>query len=470
MIEVELLIVGAGPGGMTAALTAARHGLKTLVLDDNPAPGGQIYRPSVDLPGRARPGAGDPNLIKGERLKAEFKALGREVTRLQRATVWGFFPDNIVGVAQSNRSFAVKYHKMIIAAGAHDRPVAFPGWTLPGVYTAGGAQRLVKTMGVLPGKKILLAGTGPLQIALAAQILRAGGRIAAVLEAGRIPNPLPFIPGMALNPDQVGELAGYLKTLLAHRTTIKTGRLIVEARGDGRLEEVVTARIDRQWHEIPGRRQTFAVDTLCLGYGLVPAAELTLQAGCRHEYRPSLGGWVPVRDRFGRTTVEDVYAVGDGAGVWGSRTAILAGRQAALCAAHELGRLDRTELLSQSRPIQQALGRLARLKHPLDRMTTPGPGLYELADAETIICRCEGVTWGQIQSVLDGREFNLNEIKRLTRVGMGRCQGKICGSILAGLEADLPEPFLRRPPIRPVPLGVLANEADPEELEADHAA
>ena len=457
-MHTELLIIGSGPGGMAAALAAAKLGIDTLVVDESANPGGQVYRkplPSLE---------DDPNDAssldaEGRSLRAQFKAGPDNLRVMQEAAVWGIFEDRRVGLSHEGRSRSIGFDKLIIASGAYDRPVPFPGWTLPGVMTAGGAQRMVKTMGVLPGQNILLAGNGPLQLALAHQILKAGGHLAGVLEVGRMANPLPLVAGLPGNLDLLAELFLYLKTMLKKRVLPKTGWLIKEARGEGRVEEAVIARADPNWRPVPGSERIIKADTVCLGYGLVPSCELTLLAGCQHRYAPELGGRVPVRDERLRTSLPDVFAVGDGAGIFGRKVARLEGELAALNVAMELGRLGRTECAGRAARINMGLGQRARLKNALNRMTTPRPGLFELGSDSTLVCRCEGVTLGEIRNAMASGSTT-NDVKRLTRCGMGRCQGRICGPFLEGCLGL--EPLSRRPPLKPVPLGVLA-ESEPED-------
>lgn len=459
MRRVGLAIIGAGPGGMAAGLTAADLGLEPLVLDDNPSPGGQIYRPRAE----GLPGKGLSRVeIQGARLRADFQNHDR-IDYLPGATVWGIFENNRIAYSQGGRSLSVGFEQLIIAPGAFDRPVPFPGWTLPGVMTAGAAQRLVKSMGVLPGKKILLAGTGPLQLALAAQLIKAGHRPIAVLEGSRAANPLPILAGLPGNLDLLAELLGYLQTLARARVGIKPGRIVVEARGRDRVEEAVIARVDQDWRPIPGTNRSIAVDTICLGYGLVPSTELTRLAGCDHQYSPELGGSVPIRDRELRTSRPEILAVGDGAGIMGRQVALLEGRLAALAAALRLGRISPGEYRLRAGSLSYQRLRRLKLKAGLDRRITPGPGLLELPAEETIICRCEGVTWGQLRRAGLTGDGTTNELKRATRCGMGRCQGRVCGPFL---EAFGFAPFSRRPPLKPIPLGALADS----DSEAGHAS
>jgi NAD(P)H-nitrite reductase large subunit len=246
--------------------------------------------------------------------------------------------------------------------------------------------------------------------------------------------------------------------------------IIVEARGDGRIEEAVIAEVDKAWRPIEGTFRTLEVDTVCTGYGLVPSNEITRLVGCRHTYEPRLGGWVPVRKDDMETSVEGVYAVGDGAGVAGSSIAVLDGRIAGISLAQSLGRISSDEAKKMKKPLRDSMKKIQRLRDVLDEMSVPRAGLYELANDETIICRCEELTLGDLKGVISSGVREINEIKRLTRMGMGRCQGRMCGPTvqeilarLTGKPADEIGYFYQRPPTKLVSLDML--ESLPGEFE-----
>jgi NADPH-dependent 2,4-dienoyl-CoA reductase/sulfur reductase-like enzyme len=358
---------------------------------------------------------------------------------------------------------------LIIALGAYDRPVPFPGWTLPGVLTAGGAQRLVKTQRVLPGERILLAGTGPLQLALAHQILHAGGQVAAIVEAASIDNWLELACGAFGQWSLLSDAWRYLWGITKARVPLLRRHVLVEVRGDGKVEEAVIARADPEWRVVPGTTRTVAADAVFVGYGFVPSVELTRLAGCEHHYQPELGGWVPVRDENMATTTDGVYAVGDCAGVAGSLVALEEGRIAGLAAAHAMGCLSREEAQRRASPCRNRLRSLTRLRRALDAISVPRRGLYELATDDTVVCRCEEITLGDIcKAVAEGAD-DLNAIKRMTRTGMGSCQGRYCGPALQeivarvrGIPASGVGSLNPRPPVRPVPIHVLAGHGELE--------
>ncbi|UCF92881.1 MAG: FAD-dependent oxidoreductase [Desulfobacterales bacterium] len=464
MKEAELLVIGAGPGGLAAAVEAARAGAKVTLLDENPQPGGQIYR---QLPAGFRltdPKALGRDFPRGQKLLAEFAQVRERVEYLDEALIWGVFQDSEVAFQRGQNSHSLRYRKLIVSVGAYERPVPFPGWTLPGVLTAGGAQRLVKIQRVLPGEKILLAGTGPLLLALANQIVDAGGQVAAIVEAGRIENWWRLARGAWGQWPLVADAWHYYRGIRQARIPLLRGHIITAARGDGQVAEAVVAEADRQWRPRPGTARIFRVDTVCLGYGFVPSVELTRLAQCDHRYDPQRGGWIPVRNEAMETSVPGVYAAGDCTGVAGSLVAVEEGRIAGIGAAQSLGYLSAAEAHPRLEACRRRRAGLLRLRQVLDEISMPRPGLYELAQDDTIVCRCEEITLGEIKKALREGPTDMNEIKRMTRMGMGACQGRMCAAALQEImarEKGVPPAelgFLNpRPPVKPVPLPVLAG-------------
>ena len=469
MKEVELMILGTGPAGMSAAIEAVQAGAKVTLLDENPRPGGQIYRQFSEGYRVTDPKALGKDYNRGQRLLAEFESVGDRVEYLSETLAWGIFKDQEVALKQGERSYSARYQKLIVSIGAYDRPVPFPGWTLPGVFSAGGAQRMVKNQRVLPGEKMLLAGTGPLQLALANQITDAGGKVEAIVEAGRIENWWRMITGAWGQWQLLGDALNYLWGIRKAGIPMYRGHIIQEVRGDGRVEAAVVAEADADWRPKPGTQRTFQVDTVCVGYGFVPSVELTRLAQCEHRYEPMMGGWLPVRDDNMETSVPGVYAAGDCTGIAGSFVAVEEGRIAGIAAAQSLGYLSVDEAEQRKAPSRRRLAGLQRLRRALDEVSRPRPGLFELAQDDTLVCRCEEITLADIKAALADGATDMNEIKRMTRMGMGPCQGRMCGPALQEIiarqkgvaPADLG--YLNpRPPVKPVPLPVLAEHEDAE--------
>ena len=466
MEKAELAIIVGGPGGISATIEAAKQGVKVTLLDENARVGGQIFRQLEKGFTPDAPEVLGKNFQKGKEFFKEFKLLENKITYLNNATVWGIFDNNRIAYGRNGESKTLESERLLIAAGAYDRPIPFPGWTLPGVLTAGGAQKLVKIDRIIPGEKILLTGTGPLQLALANQLIRDGANVTAVLEAGDIKGKwLKLMQGMWGNWDYMGDGLRYLRRIHKAGIPLMQGHMITQARGEGHVEEAVIAKVDKDWRPIPGTEQTITADTVCLGYGLVTSTELTRLAECDHEYDIGLGGYVPVRSKNMETTKQGIYAIGDGAGVAGSKVAIIEGQIAGIAIASSLGYVSHKKSKRILSGFNNSLARHNRLRNVLDEITKPRPGLYELADDETIICRCEDVTFKDIKDLVKKKGITAKDIKRKTRMGMGSCGGRMCGptiiELLKNMNKAESKPLVGlncRPPIKPIPIGVLAGK------------
>ncbi len=466
--QPDVLVVGGGPAGMTAGAVAAELGLRVLVVDERPSLGGQIYKQPGPGFTVTDPAAADRSTRAGRDLIARVLRSGAMVA-LRTAVVavepvdGGF---DVVLVPDSGRASTVRVGRLVLAPGAHDRPVAFSGWTLPGVITAGGMQSMAKTQAVLPGRRLLFAGSGPVALAFPAQLAQYGAQVVSVLEAGPAPAPADVVRVAAAtrgNSDLLRDAARYRGALLRRRVPVRYGRIVVRAEGQGRVEQVVHAAVDRDWRVVPGSEQTVAADVLCIGYGFVPSIELLRLVGCRTEFDEELGGQVVHRDPWGRTSVPGVYAAGDGTGVEGSYVARDEGQLAALAVATDLERLTPGQAERSAAEAERRLRRRRALARATRRLYRVGPGIYDLADDDTCVCRCETVRHGRLLEVVEGTD-DLNVVKALTRAGMGPCQGRNCQRHIAALIArrhgralgDVPFATPRMP-VRPVPIQAMAD-------------
>lgn len=492
--EVGLLVVGGGPAGLVAAGLAARHGLTVLLVDERATFGGQIYR---------QPGPGfvvrDPRRVgrdywAGVALVEAARGAGVELRA--RTAVLSLRGTTAVCLTEGDEHVTLlRARRVLVAPGASDRPVPFPGWTLPGVVTAGGAQALVKASRVAPGTRVAFAGSGPLALAFPAQLRHLGVNVVLALEAG----PAPRAPAVARlvvagwgNAALLRDALTYRARLLGARVPLRYGRIVVRAEGEDRVEAVVHAAADADWRVIPDSEERLEVDTLCVGYGFVPSTELLRLAGCQFGYDENLGGLVVEVDAWQRTNVEGVLAAGDGTGVRGALVAVAQARLAALGAAADLGAVSRARAARLARPVRRQLAAKERFRRALLPLYAVGPGIYELATPETVVCRCEEVTLARLEETMEAT-VDTDALKSYTRAGMGLCQGRSCqpqigaalarrtgaaseaGSPLDGTdEARRPVPRLSggqlatlagttpRPPVRPAAIGVLADDAVPD--------
>jgi NADPH-dependent 2,4-dienoyl-CoA reductase/sulfur reductase-like enzyme len=463
---IDVLVVGGGPAGLAAAAQAAAAGLSVMLVDERVTLGGQIYKrmgPGFEVDSPRSVGR---EYVAGAELIATVEAAEIDV-RLGTAVV-AIEGMRVIICESDARTAVVEAKRIIIAAGAYDRPVAFPGWTLPGVLTAGGAQTLVKTQRVLPGERIVFAGAGPVALAFPAQLHHQGAHIEVILEAGPPPRPRDVL-GMALaapgNTSLLRDAVNYRLELLRARIPLRYRRIVVRAEGADELEAVVHAAVDTDWRVIPGTEERTECDTLCLGYGFLPSVELLRLAGCAVDDDEDRGGAVARLDDWMRTTVPGIYAVGDGTGVEGSLIAIDDGRLAALAAAMDLQAMTPAEAQQQAAPLRRRLGQRRTFRRALGRMHRVGPGLYELSTPETTICRCEEVTRAALEPAV-ASSADIGVVKGLTRAGMGLCQGRNCQRTVAALIAQAHGRQIGdvarttpRLPIRPVPIKAIADDS-----------
>lgn len=455
--DTDILIVGAGPAGMAAAVTARRHGLSVRVVDDQPAPGGQIWRAVETVAATPRAARLGEAYRAGAERAAAFRACG--ALHEPGAQLWQIEPGFRAFLTQDGKARIVCAKAVILAIGAQERPVPFPGWTLPGVLTVGAAQILLKTADSVPDEPVWIAGCGPLPLLYMTQLLAAGGQIAGFLDTtphGRLGGALRHLP-RALG--RIGDLAkGLSWSLTLRRAGFPIIRHVAEIRadGEGRLEHV-------RYRTQDGREGEAAASVLLVHEGLVPNIHAPLALGCDMGWSAVQHCYAPVLDSWGETSQAGIFVAGDAAGIGGADAAEPRGRIAALAAAVRLGRLatDAAEAAAQSE--RATLARALALRPLLDALYAPRQQVFAPPD-ETIVCRCEEVTAGELRAAAAKGRPGPNQIKAFTRAGMGPCQGRQCGYTTAQIIAAAQDRsvdsvgFYRiRPPLKPVTLGELAS-------------
>jgi thioredoxin reductase len=456
-----LTVIGAGPAGITAAFTAAETGVEVTVIDENPLPGGQYYRQSPSeftIPDPVATHSGRP-----EAAALYSKLEHPKIKTLYNMSVWGAFEQRMLALADSNQSYLLQADRIVLATGAYDRPLAFPGWTLPGVFGAGATLRMVKTQWLLPGKRVILAGLGPLQLAAADTLLRLGVEVVCVAEAANPVSGWRHLPKFWGHWERLGEAYTYLNTLRKYKVPLLYNHAIVEASGKDHVESATIASLDRQGAPVRGTGRRFEVDTICLGYGLLPSLQLASALDCQLRYDANLGWFVPVHNEIMETSQPGIFVAGDVTDRGGAKVAVAEGQVAGLATAFQLGYLTEEQFHERLRPAMAELAHYNRLASALQSIYAYRPGLSNLARDDTLLCRCEEVTREQVMQALANGAVGLHQVKLYTRAGMGYCQGRFCSALIAPIISQATaqplsdvHPFTVRPPIQPIPIQVLA--------------
>lgn len=457
MRRIDLAIIGAGPAGMAAAATAAEAGLSVCLLDEQPRAGGQIYR-DVERAAGLRGDILGKDYTGGAQLVAGLRAGG--IMHLAGAVVWAVEEGFRIFYTQGGAAAQIEARRVLLATGALERPMPLPGWTLPGVMTAGAGQILLKQSGVL-ARRAVLVGSGPLLYLIAAQMVRAGTPPLALVETQTHADMIRAMRHLG------GALRGWryllkglalLSEIMRARVPRYTGATRIAIEGEKRAEAVT--------FESRGRDRRIDCDTVFLHHGVVPNTQAARSLGVSHRWRSDQASFSPALDAWGGTDVPGVYIAGDGAGIGGAQAAAIAGRLSALRLAEEAGRLSPAARDRRAAPMRAALARDLAARPFLDAAYPPFAGALSPADT-TIVCRCEEVTAGAIRGHARLGCLGPNQAKAFGRAGMGPCQGRYCGLSVTALlvEANGRSPdetgyYRIRPPLKPVTLGELAAMQD----------
>ena len=441
-IACDVLVVGAGPAGLSTARSLAVAGAHVIVADERLHPGGQYFKP-LAASYTAEISTLDRQFRDGAILRQS--ALLAGVTILSEATVWAAFSAHEVAAVVVGRSIVFRPQRLVLATGAYEQSLPVPGWTLPGVMTVGGLQTLARSYRVAPGQRIVIAGNGPLCLQTAVELLEGGANVVAVLEAAKRPG------------------LGQWRDLLA-AATLEPGLMVEGARLAARLGSLLhwgrtLTRLDGGDCVRRADAGTLSIeaDIVALGYGFASSSELSRSLGCAHRFvvRGS-GSMETLTDADGRTSLSEVFAIGDGARFGGALAAQAQGIVAAAAIARDLG-LKTAEPAAAHR----AIGRSVRFQQVLWRLFEAPPFDPAGIDDEAIVCRCEEVTAGELRKLIAAGHDSPAALKRASRVGMGRCQGRYCASVVARLcpgEVGEFGLFAPRPPAKPVPIRALSLE------------
>ncbi|MGV8920965.1 MAG: FAD-dependent oxidoreductase [Pseudomonas sp.] len=449
MNEQKIVIVGAGPAGIRAAQTLLTHGVTPCLIDEAARGGGQIYRRQPANFQRS------PQKLYGfEAAKAE--AIHRTADTLM--TQLDYRPETLVWNAESNRldtvsngrADVVQYSNIIVATGATDRILPVPGWTLPGVYSLGAAQIALKYQGCAIGERVAFCGSGPLLYLVAYQYAKAGANVVGVFDSAPFSAQMRALPALIGQPSTLAKGMYYRSWLTARGIPVHQGATLERIDGELRVNSITWRRGQKQ--------QTLTCDAVAFAHALRSETQLADLLGCDFHWNELNRAWLPTRDSAGRASVEGIYLAGDGAGIMGADAAEMAGERAALALLEDSGqRVDS----ARCQQLEQQLAGIERFRQGLET-AFPFPADWAAnAPDELILCRCEEVSVGEVRTVVDEGHWELNRVKAHCRVGMGRCQGRMCGSAAAEIVAQhsgrAVESIGRlrgQAPIKPLPFGV----------------
>lgn len=455
----DVIVIGGGPAGMSAAMTAAEYGCKVALLDEQPRPGGQIYRNVTRAQAALREVLG-PDYQRGASLA---ECLQRSTVECHfETTVWDVGQDLAVTAQCHGNSTQLRAPQLIAATGAMERPSPIPGWTLPGVLNAGAAQILLKSSGTVPSGAIVLVGGGPLLLLVACQLLDAGATVAALVQTTPTSNFLRALPhlGQALfAPSYLTKGARLLQKL--RRAGIPFYRDVSEVRIEGESSvSGVTFRAN-------GAHISIAAETVLLHHGVVPNTQLARLLRLEHRWDEVQLAWQPHVDEWFETSLTGLRIPGDGASIAGALAAEASGALAAIGAMAAIGRIDGATKEREARAWRRLLQKHSRVRRFLDELYRPPEWLAAPPD-ETIVCRCEEVDAGTIRHMAILGCQGPNQTKFFSRCGMGPCQGRQCAITVSQMLAHAHFKSVQevgsyriRPPLKPIPLGSIAALASP---------
>jgi len=459
----NIIIIGSGFSGITAAEILADYNFSILLIDENIHFGGQLLRKIPEE-------LGEYPSEKQEKIKRvgfNFieKVKSQKITLMNKTILLGVYENNEILIEYNRKkTFSLKYDVLLFATGAREKFLPFKGWTLPGVYSTGMIQVLMKSSGVLPARKMLIAGSGLFLFAAAYEFLKNGGKLLGIMEQSPFWNKIKFFPQIFHQSSKFSEGGRYLSKIYFSKVPVKYQRHVIEARGEKSLEEVVVGKIDKNGELIKGTEETYQTEALAVGYGFVANIEAPQLAGCQLEYSQEKGGWIVKVNDSMETSQDNILAAGEITGIGGAQKSLNEGKIAAHSILQKFGMEDKKKVA----PLLEKLKK--ERKHHMSFVKCFN-SLYQIKPKtilgipdDTIICRCENIDMQSIKNAIQMGCRNPNSLKIFTRCTMGQCQGRICAPIIYDILQILcnksPEDiglFSVRPPFKPVTIKALQN-------------
>jgi len=459
--KYNVVIIGSGFSGITAANLLSGKGLSILMIDENFHVGGQLLRTIPETLGKNS--KFKPDYVKkiGFRFIGNLK--GGDIEILNNSVVIGIYDNHELLVEVEKQGMrSIHFESILFSPGARERYLPFKGWTLPGVFSAGMAQVLMKSSGVLPSKDVVVGGSGLFLFSAAYEFLKYGARVHSVLESTGVSGKIKMIPSLIHHMSKIGEGFRYVGKIWTSFVPIRFRHKVVEARGNGSLLEIVVGKTDRRGKLISGKEKIIQTNGFAASYGFVPNVELPVLAGCDVEYDRSLGGWIARVNENMETTVDSVFCAGEVTGVGGALKSINEGEIAAISILERFGQADPLKK-RKSKRLREQKHHLEFARHFNSLYGIRDEDIEEIPD-ETIICRCEDVRMGDIREAVNSGFVSPGALKTSVRAGMGNCQGRTCGPVIydvlsavTGISGKNFSIFSKRPPLKPVKISSLIN-------------
>ncbi len=459
----DVAIIGSGPSGIAAALELSNHNLKILLIDNNERVGGQIYRAS---PSEFKP----DESIEETRIQQQFEVQikNSNIDYKPNHTVWQISEQFRIDAFNENETLVWFAKKIIVATGTTERIVPFDGWTNPGVIGLAASTIILKSQQSLPGKKIIVAGCGPLLLVVAYYTLKLGGKIEAIIDTNSkwkwFKNFFYLLSNVKLFTNGIK----WIVKILLSKIPIYSNYSVTKASPSHAGMDIEIKKIDNLKS---GQTITLNCDTLCIGHGLIPSTDFSRLVNAKHIFDQTKGGWIPVVNSFYETSVENFYQIGDASGVLGAMPAYEKGTIAALSILNKLGLLNEESFNNKSKKVLQKLNKYEIFGKAIASISFPPNQLINQINDKTIICRCEDITKAEIENAVKHGAKDLNQLKTWTRCGMGPCQGRTCNYAASIVMSESLQQKIEkmgywtgRAPVRPIPFDVAVGNFEYDQI------
>ena len=466
--KVDLVVLGAGPAGVAAANVASKEGAEVVIIDENSSAGGQIYR--------APPNEFQPqNSFKSDEFREGEKQRNilenSDLTALFKHRVWSVSSDLVVSTVGPNGLSSWHARSLIIANGALERIIPFPGWTIPGVIGLAASTILLKSQYVLPGQSTVVAGCGPLLIAVANEIIKSGGKVSAIIDLNSKSDWIKAFPRLLSRPDQLFKGMSWFANIMKAGIKLYGGHAVTNTKQVDNVLRISIAPINSAGSILDSKNQKIVEgDCLAIGHGLFPSTEITRLLKAKHIYDPLKGGWVPLIDDDFRSSIPGVYIAGDATGISGAFSAVQKGRIAGMAAVRDLNVMSSQKYKAKIKSELIILKKNENFGKAAVRLMKFRPELIQTITSETIVCRCEDVFRSEIDEAIESGARDLNQLKAWTRCGMGPCQGRTCSEAIEAILAskvgsrELAGQWTGRTPLRPVPIEQIIGKYTYEDI------